>query len=156
MIKSVIIQNFQRIDNPVRLNLGAVNVVVGENGSGKSSLLKAIHWAARCSTLSQGGKVTLEQMDFVPSKDFLDLAHKRKLQNASAGRKFTVQFNDSEEFSTIISIGAARNDAGVNVQISGPLSSVMTDDEHPSTAYIPGPSGMAEEETVLCHTPYAP
>ncbi len=149
MIKTVTVQNFQRIDIPAILHLGAVNVVVGENGSGKSSLLKAIHWAARCSTLSQGGKVTLEQMDFVPSKDFLDLAHKRKLQNASAGRKFSVQFSDSDGALTSISIGAARNDAGVNVAISGPLSITMSDDRHPSTAYIPGLSGMAEEETVL-------
>ncbi len=93
--------------------------------------------------------MTLEQMDFVPSKDFLDLAHKRKLQNASAGRKFVVQFNDENGVDTTISVGAARNDAGVNVQIAGPLAQIMTDDERPSTAYIPGLSGMAEEETVL-------
>jgi ABC-type cobalamin/Fe3+-siderophores transport system ATPase subunit len=149
MIKFISVQNFQRIDNPAKLNLGALNVIVGENGSGKSSFLKAIHWSTRCSTLSQYGKVTLEQMDFVPSKEFLDLAHKRKLQNATAGRKFIVQFCDDDGASTTISIGASRNDAGVNVNISGPLTKVMTDDNQPSTAYIPGLSGMAEEETVL-------
>jgi ABC-type cobalamin/Fe3+-siderophores transport system ATPase subunit len=145
----VTIQNFQRVDGPATIELGAVNVIVGENGSGKSSLLKAIHWSARCATLSQGGKVTLEQMDFVPSKDFLDLAHKRKLQNSSTGRKVTVQFCDESGASTSIGISAARNEAGINVQINGPLSATISDDTNPSTAYIPGLSGMAEEETVL-------
>lgn len=149
MIKSITVQNFQRIDAPAKLQLGAVNVIVGENGSGKSSFLKAIHWAARCATLSQGGKVTLEQMDFVPSKDFLDLAHKRKLQNSSAGRKVTVQFCDEDDVPTSIGIGAARNEAGVNINITGPMASTISNDAAPSTAYIPGLSGMAEEETVL-------
>ncbi|WP_176073752.1 ATP-dependent nuclease [Brucella intermedia] len=149
MIKSITVQNFQRVDGPAKLDLGAVNVIVGENGSGKSSLLKAIHWSARCATLSQGGKVTLEQMDFVPSKEFLDLAHKRKLQNSSNGRKVNVQFFNEDDISTSIVISAARNDAGVNIQINGPLSDILANDSQVSTAYIPGLSGMAEEETVL-------
>ena len=149
MIKSIRVQNFQRIDEPLSLSIGPVTILVGENGCGKSSFLKAIHWSVRCATLAQWGKISLDQMDFVPSKDFLDLAHKLKLQNSSLGRKITITFVEDSGDETNITIGAARNNAGVNVNINGPLSDVLIDNEKPTTAYIPGISGAAEEETIL-------
>ncbi|SCD22741.1 AAA family ATPase [Brucella inopinata] len=150
MIKSIQVQNFQRIDDPVSIDFGAVTVLVGENGSGKSSFLKAVHWAVRCATLSDGsGKVALEQMDFVPSKDFLDLSHKLKLQNNSNGRKIVVSLTDDSDRETSIVISAARNNAGVLVNTDGPLKKELLDNEKPSTAYIPGIAGAAEEETIL-------
>jgi predicted ATPase len=150
MIKAIRVQNFQRIDAPLQIPLGPVTVLVGENGSGKSSVLKAIHWAIRCATLAdERNKVTLEQMDFVPSKDFLDLAHKLKLQNSAVGRKVTVCLIDENDAETVITIGAARNDAGVLVGAAGPLVAEFINYEIPSTAYIPGLAGAAEEETIL-------
>lgn len=149
MITNVAVENFMRIDQPIRFGLGPVTVLVGENGSGKSSILKAIHWAVRCATLSDGGKVTLEQMDFVPSKDFVELAHKTKLQNAAAARKISVTLSDGADSDTIIRISSARNEAGVLVDVRGPMKTVLTAKDKPSTAYIPGIAGTAEEETVL-------
>ncbi|MFB0692141.1 AAA family ATPase [Agrobacterium pusense] len=150
MIKSIQVQNFQRIDEPLSLDVGAVTILVGENGCGKSSFLKAIHWAVRCATLADAsGKVTLDQMDFVPSKDFLDLAHKLKLQNSSNGRKILVSLKDNNGDETVISISAARNGAGVLTNIHGPMRDQLIDNEKPTTAYIPGIAGAAEEETIL-------
>lgn len=149
-IKSVKIKNFLRIDEEIEVPLSRLTVLVGENGSGKSSILKALHWAIRCATLADSSqKVTLEQMDYVPSKEFLDLGHKFKLQNSSVGRKTTVTLVDDDFKPTEIQISAARNDAGVKVSISGPLRPHLTSDTTPSTAYIPGLSGLAEEETIL-------
>ena len=133
----------------MKIDLSRVTVLVGENGSGKSSTLKAIHWAVRCATLSDRGKTTLDQMDYVPSKDFLDLGHKLKYQNNREGRKFKISFSDEDSNTTSISISAARNDAGVNVDTAGPAYAELTDTSKPSTAYIPGLAGTAEEETVL-------
>ncbi|MDH6268290.1 putative ATPase [Rhizobium sp. SG_E_25_P2] len=149
MIKAIRVQNFQRIDAALKLELAPVTVLVGENGSGKSSFLKAIHWAIRCATLADAGKVTLEQMDYVPSKDFLDLAHKLKLQNSSTGRKISVTLISDEDKETSISISAARNNAGVNISIQGSMALELTANDKPSTAYIPGIAGAAEEETIL-------
>ncbi len=149
MIKSIKIQNFQRIDQPLSISLGPVTVLVGENGCGKSSFLKGVHWAVRCATLAEGGKVTLDQMDFVPSKDFLDLAHKLKLQNSAGGRKISVSLLDADDTETSIAISAARNNAGVLTNIQGPLAGELTANDKPSTAYIPGIAGAAEEETIL-------
>lgn len=150
LISEIKIENFLRIDNEISMRLAHLNVLVGENGAGKSSVLKALHWAVRCATLrDRNGKVTLEQMDYVPSKDFLELGHKLKLQNSAAGRKTTVTLVDENRTNTKIEISAARNDAGIKVDINGPLLDALTSDEKPSTAFIPGLSGMAEEETIL-------
>ncbi|ATI42080.1 hypothetical protein CBW24_08705 [Pacificitalea manganoxidans] len=149
-IKSVKIGNFLKIDNEIEVPLSNLTVLVGENGSGKSSIFKALHWSIRCATLADAsGKVTLDQMDYVPSKEFLDLGHKLKLQNTSNGRKSTVRLVDDDYKTTEIQIGAARNDAGVKVSIHGPLKEALTHDEKPSTAFIPGLAGLAEEETIL-------
>ncbi|WP_233856630.1 AAA family ATPase [Cereibacter sphaeroides] len=97
LIHSVKIENFLKIDSEIEVPLSNLTVLVGENGSGKSSILKALHWSIRCSTLADGsGKVTLDQMDYVPSKEFLDLGHKLKLQNTQNGRKSTVKFIDAD------------------------------------------------------------
>lgn len=149
-IKSVKIANFLRIDDEIEVPLARLTVLVGENGSGKSSILKALHWSIRCATLADSaGKVTLEQMDYVPSKEFLDLGHKLKIQNTLNGRKSTVKLVDDDHKITEIQISAARNDAGVKVKIDGPLKKALTNDETPSTAFIPGLAGLAEEETIL-------
>ena len=150
IIKSIKVQNFQRINDPVTIELGPVTVLIGENGAGKSSVLKAVHWAVRCATLADyTGKVTLDQMDFVPSKDYASLAHKRRLQNNSGGRKIIVSLFNSTNEETTVTIGTARNDAGVNAYIDGPMKEVLINANIPSTAFIPGISGTAEEETIL-------
>lgn len=56
MIKKIKIQNFKSITEQ-SLDLGRVNVVIGENGCGKTNVLEAIAFAAAASTgsLKQGG-----------------------------------------------------------------------------------------------------
>ncbi|WP_304618221.1 AAA family ATPase, partial [Paracoccus sp. (in: a-proteobacteria)] len=39
------IANFLRIDDEIEVPLARLTVLVGENGSGKSSILKALHWS---------------------------------------------------------------------------------------------------------------
>ena len=45
MLKAIEIQNFKSIEK-LELEFGRVNVFIGENGSGKSSILEAITFAA--------------------------------------------------------------------------------------------------------------
>lgn len=149
MIKSVYIENFIRIDQKVTIDLAPVTILVGANGSGKSSILKAIHWAVRCATLKDHNENTsLEQMDYTPSRDFQKLAHKKVIQNKGHIRKIIVGFIDSNDQETEIRISLARNDAGAKAVIEGPLSGILTT-EKPETAYIPGIAGLSEIETVL-------
>ncbi|MEI5688744.1 ATP-dependent nuclease [Sphingomonas kyungheensis] len=149
MIKSIYVQNFMRIDKRVELPLSPITILVGGNGSGKSSILKALHWSVRCATLKDHrGNASLEQMDYTPSRAFQELAHKKRLQNKSDLPKIIVGFVDDKGDDTEIAISAARNDAGAKAEISGPLTSALTS-EQATTAYIPGIAGLAEFETVL-------
>lgn len=149
MIESIYVENFMRINERVDLSLSPITILVGGNGSGKSSILKALHWSVRCATLKDHrGNTSLEQMDYTPSRAFAELAHKKRLQNSSHLPKVKVGFVDQNGDLTEISVSAARNDAGAKAEIVGPLTSILTSEEV-STAYIPGIAGVAEYETVL-------
>lgn len=149
MIDSVYVENFMRIDERVSLDLSPVTVLVGGNGSGKSSVLKALHWAVRCAALRDWrGNTTLEQMDYTPSRAFQELAHKKRIQNKADLPKIKIGFIDTAGNATEIAISSARNDAGAKVSIDGPLETTLTS-ENPATSYIPGIAGLAEFETVL-------
>lgn len=149
MISGVFVENFMRIDQRVDVSLGPVTVLVGANGCGKSSILKAIHWAVRCATLRDyNNNTTLEQMDYTPSREFLQLAHKKRIQNRQEMPKICVGFVDENGSETTIHISAARNDAGAKAIIKGPLEKMLIH-ETPQTAYIPGLAGLAETETLL-------
>mgnify|MGYP003585630186 CR=1 FL=1 len=48
MLKSLTIQSFKAISSPVTIPLGAFNVIIGRNGSGKSSAIEALSWLGEC------------------------------------------------------------------------------------------------------------
>lgn len=144
-----------RLDEEVRIPLGPVTLLVGANSSGKSSVLKAVHWAFRCAaqaeTLQGQLKVSLERMDYAPSIDFRSLANRSTLQGrARAGsRNRPVKLGLREDnIITEVQIKALGNAAGVSVTIDGPLAETLTQEEAQS-AYIPGLAGLSEQETVL-------
>lgn len=131
--------------------LGPLTLLVGQNGCGKSSVLKAIHWAVRCASLAENQRLSLELMDFVPSVDFRSLAHRSTLQGRARGGATTlpviVTFKKGVEEGSV-KLKALGNDAGVNVETSGPGILELINEE-PQTAYIPGLAGLAEHETIL-------
>ena len=146
MFTSVTVENFMRIDDPATLALGPVTILVGGNGAGKSSILKGIHWAIRCASLRDSdGRVTLERMDYAPSRDFLHLAHKVRLNSEGASRKICVKLATTATNLTI-EMNSTRNDAGIKVQVRGPFP--VGADVHQS-AYIPGLAGLSEAESLL-------
>ena len=148
MFDSVTVANFMRINGEVRIPLGPVTILVGENGSGKSSILRAIHWAVRCAALKDGAdRVTLESMDYAPSRDFLHLAHKVRLNSAAASPKVRVILESGAD-QLEINMHSTRNDAGIKAIVSGALASTVTATSQ-MTAYIPGLAGLSEAESLL-------
>lgn len=148
MFDSVSVANFMRVNTVVKIPLGPVTVLVGENGSGKSSVLKAIHWAIRCAVLRDSSdRVTLERMDYAPSRDFLHLAHKIRLNSERASPRVVVELESGED-RLKISMNSTRNDAGIKVTVAGALASTITATSQ-ITAYIPGLAGLSEAESLL-------
>lgn len=147
MINAITIENFMRIDSPLTIPLGPVTLMVGGNGSGKSSVLKAVHWSIRCATLRDSKqKTTLEQMDYTPSRDFLQLAHKKRLQSGEKAPRISVTLH-ADNGDTKIGVYSARNDAGTKTSVEGPFASSFIHNQF--SAYIPGLAGLAESETLL-------
>lgn len=148
MFDSVTVSNFMRINKDVKIPIGPVTILVGENGSGKSSILKAIHWAVRCAILRDtSDRVTLERMDYAPSRDFLHLAHKIRLNSEAASPRVRVKLESGTD-SVEIKMNSTRNDAGIKVSLSGALARTLTASSH-VTAYIPGLAGLSEAESLL-------
>lgn len=148
MFDSVTVANFMRISSEVKIPLGPVTILVGENGSGKSSILRAIHWAIRCAVLRDGAdRVTLERMDYVPSRDILHLAHKIRLNSEAASQKVRVVLESGGD-KLKISMHSTRNDAGIKAVVTGSLASKVTATSQ-ITAYIPGLAGLSEAESLL-------
>lgn len=148
MFDSVTVDNFMRISAEVKIPLGPVTILVGENGSGKSSILRAIHWAIRCAVLKDGAdRVTLERMDYAPSRDFLHLAHKVRLNSEGASPKVRVALESGAD-KLEISMHSTRNDAGIKAIVAGSLASTVTATSQ-ITAYIPGLAGLSEAESLL-------
>lgn len=148
MFDSVTVVNFMRVKDTGKIPLGPVTVLVGENGSGKSSILKAIHWAIRCTVLRDtSDRVTLERMDYAPSRDFLHLSHKIRLNSEGTSPRVKVSLESGFD-KLEISMNSTRNDAGIKVAVSGSLASTVTATSH-ITAYIPGLAGLSESESLL-------
>ena len=151
MISHISVENFMRLENCQEIPLGPLTLLVGQNGSGKSSVLKAIHWASRCASLAQAKKLSVELMDFVPSVDFRLLAHRSTLQGRDRGGSSTkpviVTFRRDVETGSI-KLKSLGNNAGVSVEVEGNVAADFVKEE-PQTAYIPGLAGLAEHETIL-------
>jgi ABC-type cobalamin/Fe3+-siderophores transport system ATPase subunit len=94
-LNAVEIENFKAI-NKTRVPLGNVTILVGANSSGKSSVLQAIHWAARAASYIQPKNtkevVAFERLDYLPSSQPLRSSHKIPLANSTKTRPTRVSF----------------------------------------------------------------
>ncbi|WP_386067847.1 AAA family ATPase [Tahibacter sp. UC22_41] len=87
MLKSITIRRFKNIEN-LTVPLGRVNVLVGTNNSGKSSVLQSIAFAVSVAQTSalHGGATTLapEQLIYAPLRDVMTLGHGGTLRQPPA------------------------------------------------------------------------
>lgn len=156
-LDSIEISNFKAIKN-IKIPLSDVTIMVGPNSSGKSSVLQAIHWAARAASYippkNQSEVVSFERLDYSPSSEPLTTAYKGELSSDTKTDPTTIVFNhiqtDMDVSAATIRIWAARNRGGISVHIEG--GSAVTpfkQRDEVITAYIPGLAGLSEKETIL-------
>ena len=75
------VEDFKRVKS-VEIDLADVNILVGGNGSGKSSIIQAIHLA--CCVMRQVERVEkgktstvgIDELDYLPSNNYKLLGHK--------------------------------------------------------------------------------
>lgn len=149
-LKSIEIKNFKAIKE-LSIGLSDVTILVGTNGSGKSSALQAMHWATRAASYIANKTdviVSFDKIDYLPSSNPLGTAHKADLPTLKRADPTLVSFCHCDDENEKISIRAAKNSGGIAVELSNANSSFKQRDIF-ITAYIPGLAGLSEKETIL-------
>ncbi len=155
-LASITIEKFKRIAS-IDLPLADLNILVGSNGSGKSSILQALHLAsclmrqADRIRSNSTAMVRVSDLDYLPSDEYWRLGHNADWGNKSVSPSSKVSFkfkdNDSAEITARLEIRSARN-AGVSVQGELP-ESIRTKFRGVDTfftGFIPGISGIPNVE----------
>lgn len=156
LLKNLEIESFKKIKK-VSIDLSDINILVGCNGSGKSSVLQAIHLA--CCVTRQVDRVEsfktstigIDDLDYLPTDDYKSLGHKSYWGNAtgSSSSKLKLSFEMAEGGTATSSctLRSARN-AGISITGTVPssLSSLLRQKRKFFSAYIPGISGIPNKE----------
>lgn len=158
-LRSVRIERFKRIvDAP--FDLGRLNVLVGANNSGKSSIIQGLHFAIGllqsinltgkfpASSNSLSTSLAPNQLIYSPSDDVYALGTGARIVE-DAGQAIRITLNlDSGDWCTL-SIRKGRNRnllvSVENAQTARQLSSL----ERPFSIFSPGLAGIAKTETFL-------
>lgn len=151
----VVIEKFKKIKK-IDLDLENLNILVGTNGSGKSSVLQAIHFAIclmRQAKNSNTKRETLhpDQIDYLPTNEYAQLGHKKAWANKEDLQKSVLYFyflnSIDDHHKAKIAIQQARNTGiAVNCTLPTNLRSMFRGKDNFLSAYIPGISGIPNEE----------
>ena len=158
-LKRLKIVGFKKIDavKGVDLELADVNVLVGANGSGKSSIIQAVHLA--CCLMRQADRVDasktstvgIDELDYLPTDDYKTLGH-----GANWGNKDKTPFSKVElefeqtsgaKLNAYCTIRSARN-AGISIvgSVDPHLQPLLRKKTSFFSAYAPGISGVPNKE----------
>lgn len=158
-LQTIRIQRFKRIeDAPITLN--DVNVLVGANNSGKSSIIQALHfgigilqtirlnhnWSPIATNLSIS--LSPQQLIYCPSEDVYALGPKGQLfEDQARAIRFLYTLENGNEFSISIRKGRNRNILAVvdNPIVAYEFSSL----ENPYTVFSPGLAGISKKENYV-------
>lgn len=156
-LESITVTGFKAVKKAT-IPLDSVTILVGPNGCGKSSVLQAIHWAARAASyvLPKNTKemISFERLDYVPSSEPLTTLHNGELKTDSGSTPVEVVFTHrpvgEESSQATIRIRAARNRGGITAYMDGGGAVTPYKQRFQFiTTYIPGLAGLSERESIL-------
>jgi len=141
----------------VDMELADVNILVGTNGCGKSSIIQAVHLA--CCVMRQADRVDagktstvgVDELDYLPTDDYKTLGHGANWGNkeGTPSSQVTLSFkrDNGEVVEARCKLRSARN-AGISISGSVPvdLTSLLRVKKKFFSAYIPGISGVPNKE----------
>lgn len=142
------LRDFKQVKN-VGLDLGNLNVIVGGNNSGKSSVLQGIHFfltAAIASREASQNTYTQEMLLFCPAYKFEELGHGSPYTNQTHKGYLTMsaQLADGTSADYEVVIYRGRNEGNVGCTRSGntTLGTTITDAEKLFSIYVPRLAGI--------------
>lgn len=156
-LEAITVRGFKAVKEAT-IPLDSVTILVGPNGCGKSSVLQAIHWAARAASyvLPKNTKemIAFERLDYIPSSEPLTTLHKGELRSDSSSNPVEVAFvhrsDGDDSVQATVRIRAARNRGGITAYMDGgPAVTPYKQRYQFITTYIPGLAGLSEKESIL-------
>lgn len=146
------LEKFKKVDK-VELDLHSLNVLVGGNNSGKSSVLQGIHFSVIAAIASrEAGRDTYTQdsLMFCPARNFEDLRHGKPYTN-QAQFGFLRLFAESPDDGALqydVRIYRGRNEGNVGCMRSGnpKLGSMVASSDRLFSVYVPGLAGVPQSE----------
>ncbi|EGW20638.1 AAA family ATPase [Methylobacter tundripaludum] len=150
-IKSLQLTKFKRVDI-VDIDLGATNVLVGGNNSGKSSVLQGIHFsvcAAVASRLIERNTFAQSALLYCPAHEFVTLRHGSEYLNQSNFSHLTLKAEiGGNEVESKIKIYRGRNEGNIGCTRTGNaiLGAAVTTSSSLFSIYVPGLAGIPRQE----------
>jgi energy-coupling factor transporter ATP-binding protein EcfA2 len=146
------LEKFKKVDK-VELDLHSLNVLVGGNNSGKSSVLQGIHFSVIAAIASrEAGRDTYTQdsLMFCPARNFEDLRHGTPYTNQTNFgflRLFASSPDDGDP-QYEVRIYRARNDGNVGCVRRGnaKLGALVASSDRLFSVYVPGLAGIPQAE----------
>lgn len=160
-LKAITVENFKAVKSAEIPLIDGLTVLVGENSSGKSSILQAIHWACRCIVhprvqRNQSRSIAANEFDYYPTEQVRKVGHNKELRQRRGDTKeinvvvtfYTKQGNDINE--SIIPISQGNNEV-IKIDLTGQefnnkLYELLADQDNPFSTYIPGLAGIPLSE----------
>lgn len=147
------LEKFKKVDK-VDIDLQGLNVLVGGNNAGKSSVLQGVHFSVIAAIASkQAGRDTFtqESLLYCPSRSFESLRHGSGYTNQSlfGHLRLTAETPDDEKpHQYAVRIYRGRNEGNVGCQRSGSvrLGQVVASREQLFSIYVPGLAGVSQFE----------
>ena len=158
MINKIELSDFKNVQS-FSTELNSINILIGENNSGKSSVLQGIHFSLMAESVRRKTSTdTVRESDllYLPSSELIYLRHNQPY-TVSTGKNSTLNVymkekDDSETDEQIsISIRKGRNPGNISVNTTG--STIIRNKLFQSaklySMYVPGISGIPIRETLV-------
>ena len=158
-LNKVTIKNFKAIDEAT-IELSAFTVIVGANGSGKSSILQALHWLFQSGrnlsvdtnkSPTVGSTLSEKNATYMPSPEYRNAGHGPEYGNFKETPQLDVTVEASAADGTAVSasmwIKSARNEGlSVHVPSNNIFVAALRDKSKEFSSYIPGLAGIPLSE----------
>lgn len=154
-LSRILVKDFKKVKS-AEIFLGSTNILVGANGSGKSSVLQALHLAscmARQADRVERDKpntVSITEVDYLPTNRYKKLGHNGDWGNRSESSCSVVHFGFSDgatDITSEITLRSARN-AGISISglIPPAVQPLLRAKGEFFSCYVPGLSGIPNSE----------
>lgn len=153
MISKIILKNFKNISS-FESELMPINVLIGSNNSGKSSVLQGIHFSIMAEVMrrkTQKVNIPEDSLIYNPSSNFLYLRHNEQY-TVSKGLTSYLELTNYEEgdnFSIEIMKGRNEKNIAVHAKSNNSFRQLVTAWSPLYSMYVPGISGIPTKEKYI-------